>query len=193
VARPCRHRVCRSARHWRTEAKSATADEHAELETLARQFISRFRLPNNVKLADCELFEPVVTAPTSRGAARMVARSSAPRPMPFQQYWPALVRLWQRRSVALVARALVFELVEHWALYTEWFNSVLVRDMLHSCRQVVVGRPLRIFVGDVRGDSAARQRSRASHCRCEEFFETTEQARFSLTAACTFASPLRER
>jgi hypothetical protein len=52
--------------------------------------------------------------------------------MPFQQYWHVLVRLWQRRSVALVARALVFELVEHWALYTEWFNSVLVRDMLHS-------------------------------------------------------------
>jgi hypothetical protein len=122
------------------EAKSATADEHAELETLARQFISRFRLPDNVELASNEPFEPVVDRPTRaavplewwKDQVLLTAKSTAQGQCLFSSIGLLLcesgsdaVSLWLRGRC-------VFELVEHWALYTEWFNAVLVRDMLHS-------------------------------------------------------------
>jgi hypothetical protein len=128
-------------------AKSATDAEHVELEQLARQLIARFQRPlaDEFKAATADfLFTPIVDRATKAAVLRewwagqllFTANSTARGQCLFSSVGLLLcgsgsdaVSLWLR------ARC-VFELVEHWALYTEWFNAQIVRDMLF----VLVGK-----------------------------------------------------
>jgi hypothetical protein len=122
-------------------AKSATPAEHAELERLARELIVRFQRPlaDDVEPANPnEQFTAVVDRQAKIAVPRewwagqllLTAESTARGQCLFSSV--GLLEFGSGSDdVSLWLRArCVFELVEHWALYTEWFNAQIVRDML---------------------------------------------------------------
>jgi hypothetical protein len=90
----------------------------------------------------------------------------------------------------------VFELVEHWALYTEWFNAQVVRDlMLHSLvgSRVTSVSPLRILRGPT--SEVILLLANVLERRIvvvKKFSRQLSKQGSSHTSSCTFASPLRE-